>query len=197
MEVSDVCSGERADEPRYGYPDVLCTGSTPGRLRIVCGPGASAMDRRISDCKRKGGGLRCRQLLYLLYLSYVLLSQSPFLSLWESYLYFPEPWIRHLRIENNIWDIAGLRVICSFPEDVYLVKKCILAQDDIRLIKEKDYIMMAMDFWASLEHKLRYKKEMDMQMREEIAGSLQNAADTCYELDRNMELIRNRIQENH
>ena len=37
-----------------------------------------------------------------------------------------------------------LRVICSFPEDVYLVKKCILAQDDIRLIKEKDYIMMAM-----------------------------------------------------
>ena len=90
-----------------------------------------------------------------------------------------------------------LRVICSFPEDVYLVKKCILAQDDIRLIKEKDYIMMAMDFWASLEHKLRYKKEMDMQVREEIAGSLQNAADTCYELDRNMELIRNRIQENH
>lgn len=61
-------------------------------------------------------------------------------------------------IENNIWDIAGLRVICSFPEDVYLVKKCILAQDDIRLIKEKDYIMMAMDFWASLEHKLRYKR---------------------------------------
>lgn len=51
-----------------------------------------------------------------------------------------------------------LRVICSFPEDVYLVKKCILAQDDIRLIKEKDYIMMAMDFWASLEHKLRYKR---------------------------------------
>lgn len=90
-----------------------------------------------------------------------------------------------------------LRVICSFPEDVYLVKKCILAQDDIRLIKEKDYIMMAMDFWASLEHKLRYKKEMDMQVREDIAGSLQNAADTCYELDRNMELIRNRIQENH
>ena len=90
-----------------------------------------------------------------------------------------------------------LRVICSFPEDVYLVKKCILAQDDIRLIKEKDYIMMAMDFWASLEHKIRYKKGMDMQVREEIAGSLQNAADTCYELDRNMELIRNRIQENH
>ena len=133
-------------------------------------------------------------------------------------------------IEKNIWDVAGLRVICSFPEDVYLVKRCILAQDDIRLIQEKDYIAnpkpsgyrslhlivevpiflqnekkwvraeiqirtLAMDFWASLEHKLRYKKEMDMQVREEIAGSLQSAADTCYELDQNMELIRNRIKD--
>ena len=43
-------------------------------------------------------------------------------------------------IEKNIWDVAGLRVICDFPEDVYLVKRCILAQDDIRLIQEKDYI---------------------------------------------------------
>lgn len=43
-------------------------------------------------------------------------------------------------IEKNIWDVAGLRVICAFPEDVYLVKRCILAQDDIRLIQEKDYI---------------------------------------------------------
>ena len=43
-------------------------------------------------------------------------------------------------IEKNIWDVAGLRVICAFPEDVYLVKRCILAQDDIRLIQENDYI---------------------------------------------------------
>ena len=43
-------------------------------------------------------------------------------------------------IEKNIWDVAGLRVICAFPEDVYLVKRCILAQDDIRLIRRKDYI---------------------------------------------------------
>ena len=99
-------------------------------------------------------------------------------------------------IEKNIWDVAGLRVICAFPEDVYLVKRCILAQDDIRLIQEKDYIKnpkpsgyrslhlivevpiflqnekkwvraeiqirtLAMDFWANLEHKLRYKKELE------------------------------------
>lgn len=132
-------------------------------------------------------------------------------------------------IEKNIWDVAGLRVICAFPEDVYLVKRCILAQDDIRLIQEKDYIKkpkpsgyrslhlivevpiflqnekkwvraeiqirtLAMDFWANLEHKLRYKKELEDEMMEEIAGSLYSAADTCYELDRDMELIRNKIK---
>ena len=132
-------------------------------------------------------------------------------------------------IEKNIWDVAGLRVICAFPEDVYLVKRCILAQDDIRLIQEKDYIKkpkpsgyrslhlivevpiflqnekkwiraeiqirtLAMDFWANLEYKLRYKKELEDEMMEEIAGSLYSAADTCYELDRDMELIRNKIK---
>lgn len=135
-------------------------------------------------------------------------------------------------IEKNIWDVAGLRVICSFPEDVYLVERCILEQDDIRLIQRKDYIKnpkpsgyrslhlivevpiflqnekkwvraeiqirtLAMDFWASLEHKLRYKKELEAKVTEEITDSLQNAADTCYELDLGMELIRNKIRRNH
>lgn len=125
-------------------------------------------------------------------------------------------------IEKNIWDVAGLRVICSFPEDVYLVERCILEQDDIRLIQRKDYIKnpkpsgyrslhlivevpiflqnekkwvraeiqirtLAMDFWASLEHKLRYKKELEAKVTEEITDSLQNAADTCYELDLGMD----------
>ena len=133
-------------------------------------------------------------------------------------------------IENNVWDVAGLRVICSFPEDVYLVKNCILKQDDIRLIQEKDYIKnpkpsgyrslhlivevpiflqnekkwvkaeiqirtLAMDFWASLEHKLRYKKNLEPFIAEEIAGSLQSAADTCCTLDRDMERIRTKIRE--
>ncbi len=124
--------------------------------------------------------------------------------------------------------MAGLRVICAFPEDVYLVKRCILEQDDIRLIQERDYIQnpkpsgyrslhlivevpiflqnekrwvraeiqirtLAMDFWASLGHKLRYKK-MEAKMEEEIAGSLQRAADICYELDLGMEAIRSKIR---
>ena len=43
-------------------------------------------------------------------------------------------------IEQNINDIAGVRVVCSFPEDIYLLAKCLLQQDDIRLIEMKDYI---------------------------------------------------------
>lgn len=132
-------------------------------------------------------------------------------------------------IEKNIWDVAGLRVICSFPEDVYLVEQCILKQDDIRLIQRKDYIKypkpsgyrslhliveipiflqkekkwvraeiqirtLAMDFWANLEHKLRYKKQLQPTMLEEIADGLLNASETCCELDRSMENIRSKIQ---
>ncbi|WP_455505011.1 GTP pyrophosphokinase [Clostridium sp.] len=98
-------------------------------------------------------------------------------------------------VEENIKDIAGVRVICSFPEDIYMLADCLLNQDDIKLIEKKDYIKnpkksgyrslhliievpiflqdekksmkvevqlrtIAMDFWASLEHKLRYKKNI-------------------------------------
>lgn len=132
-------------------------------------------------------------------------------------------------IEENIFDVAGLRVICAFPEDVYLVEKCLLAQDDIRLIKRKDYIKdpkpsgyrslhliveipifladqkkwvkaeiqlrtLAMDFWASLEHKLRYKKNLDEEVEKAIKDSLIKAADTCYELDLQMEAVRSKIK---
>lgn len=131
-------------------------------------------------------------------------------------------------MEEHIWDIAGLRVVCSFPEDVYLVEKCILAQDDIRLIQRKDYIKepkpsgyrslhlivevpiflanqkrwmraeiqlrtMAMDFWASLEHKLRYKKELVPGIEKTVAEGLKKAADSCYGLDQDMEKIRQLI----
>ena len=91
-------------------------------------------------------------------------------------------------IEENIKDVAGVRVICSFPEDIYMLADCLLNQDDVKLIEKKDYIKnpkktgyrslhliievpiflqsgkksikvevqlrtIAMDFWASLEHK--------------------------------------------
>lgn len=99
-------------------------------------------------------------------------------------------------IEKNITDIAGLRIICSFPEDIYMLAECLLRQDDITLIERKDYIKnpkpggyrslhlivsvpiflkdetrdmkvevqlrtIAMDFWASLEHKMNYKLEQN------------------------------------
>lgn len=133
-------------------------------------------------------------------------------------------------IEDNIWDVAGLRVICSFLEDVYLVEQCLLEQDDIRLIQRKDYISnpkpngyrslhliveipiflknqkkwvkaeiqlrtMAMDFWASLEHKLCYKKNLNPEVLREIADTLQKAADTCCVLDQDMSDIRHRVEE--
>ena len=43
-------------------------------------------------------------------------------------------------IEENIWDVAGVRVICSFQDDIYLLADCLLKQDDIKLIEVKDYI---------------------------------------------------------
>lgn len=43
-------------------------------------------------------------------------------------------------IEENINDIAGVRVICSFQEDIYMLADCLLQQDDVRLIERKDYI---------------------------------------------------------
>ena len=43
-------------------------------------------------------------------------------------------------IEKHIRDIAGVRVICAFPEDVYLLAEFLLKQDDIELVRVKDYI---------------------------------------------------------
>ncbi|MBQ5326451.1 MAG: GTP pyrophosphokinase family protein [Oscillospiraceae bacterium] len=43
-------------------------------------------------------------------------------------------------IENNLNDIAGVRVICSFVEDVYTLADALLSQDDVQLIERKDYV---------------------------------------------------------
>ena len=43
-------------------------------------------------------------------------------------------------IEKNIRDIAGIRVVCSFPEDIYMLADCLLRQDDVLLVERKDYI---------------------------------------------------------
>lgn len=132
-------------------------------------------------------------------------------------------------IEKNLNDIAGIRVICAFPEDIYMLADCLVAQDDIILIAKKDYIVnpkpngyrslhlildipifltsgkkhmrvevqfrtIAMDFWASLEHKLKYKK--DIENAEGISEELKYCADIISQLDRRMEQIRGRIDKN-
>lgn len=131
-------------------------------------------------------------------------------------------------IEKNIFDVAGVRVICSFPDDIYLLAKCFLNQDDITLIRVKDYIQnpkengyrslhlivevpiflreekrpmkvevqfrtIAMDFWASLEHKLRYKKDIPSEKQERLSNELLDCAKLSAELDKRMQNIRNEI----
>ena len=131
-------------------------------------------------------------------------------------------------IEQNIQDIAGVRVICSFQDDIYLLADCLLGQDDITLIRKKDYIKnpkasgyrslhlivevpiflqnekrsmkvevqlrtIAMDFWASLEHKLRYKKNIPPQEAELLAKELMDCACISSSLDLRMQKVRDRI----
>lgn len=131
-------------------------------------------------------------------------------------------------VRENINDIAGVRVICSFPEDIYMLSDCLLQQEDITLIEMKDYIKnpkqsgyrslhliievpiflqnekqnikvevqlrtIAMDFWASLEHKLRYKKDIPRELSEKLTEELLECAQISSELDKRMEDIRNRI----
>lgn len=132
-------------------------------------------------------------------------------------------------VEKHIKDIAGVRVICSFPEDIYKLAECLLNQDDVKLIEKKDYIInpkksgyrslhlivevpiflqngkksinvevqlrtIAMDFWASLEHKLRYKKNIDTEETEIIERELLICSEISADLDKRMEEIRNRIE---
>ena len=130
-------------------------------------------------------------------------------------------------IEENISDIAGVRVICAFPSDIYKLADMFLRQDDINLLEEKDYFKtpkengyrslhlvvetpiflhdskrmmkvevqfrtISMDWWASLEHKIRYKK--DLVPSEEIDQELLELADISAELDLRMERIMSRAE---
>ena len=129
-------------------------------------------------------------------------------------------------IEKTLNDIAGVRVICSFPEDIYAIADILTMQDDITLIARKDYIAnpkpngyrslhliveipiflstgkkmmraevqfrtIAMDFWASLDHKLKYKH--NVKNPDEIAEALKSCAESIAELDYRMQDIHNRI----
>ena len=133
-------------------------------------------------------------------------------------------------IERELNDVAGIRVICSFPEDVYKLADALLKQDDITLIQRKDYIdspkdngyrslhlivqvpiflaeekrlmrvevqlrTIAMDFWASLEHQMKYKKNIPAHKVTDLTAELKQCAEQSALLDKKMEEIRHRIQE--
>lgn len=128
-------------------------------------------------------------------------------------------------MEENLFDIAGVRVISSFENDIYELSNYFIKQDDVRLLERKDYIhgpkengyrslhlivetpiylaegkkwvkvevqfrTIAMDFWASLEHKLRYKKDLPAERLKEIDGVLLQCAMVCAELDKKMQYIK-------
>ena len=130
-------------------------------------------------------------------------------------------------IETNMSDVAGIRVICSFPEDIYTLAKQLMQQDDVVVIEIKDYIAhpkqngyrslhlildipiflsdrkkhmraevqlrtIAMDFWASLEHKLKYKQ--DVENADMIIEELKACADTICQVDNRMQGIRKMIE---
>ncbi len=130
-------------------------------------------------------------------------------------------------IENTLKDIAGVRVICSFPEDIYAIADILSTQDDITIISRKDYIAnpkpngyrslhlivgipiflstgkkimkaevqfrtIAMDFWASLDHKLKYKH--NIRNAAEISKQLRECAEAINDIDYRMQEIRNRIE---
>ena len=125
-------------------------------------------------------------------------------------------------IEENLKDVAGVRIICGLPSDIYTLADAFLRQDDIVLIQKKDYIAnpkpngyrslhliveipiflhdekkmmkvevqlrtISMDWWASLEHKIKYKKDVAHQNL--IEKELLECAEIASDLDERMEQI--------
>lgn len=129
-------------------------------------------------------------------------------------------------VKNNIFDIAGLRVITNYIDDIYTVEKLLSQQDDVEVIKRKDYIenpkdsgyrslhlvvkvpvfkarevesipveiqirTIGMDMWASLEHELRYKTDVDR--AEEFADNLVHNANALFAIEQNFQDIHHEL----
>ena len=120
-------------------------------------------------------------------------------------------------IKDNLDDVAGIRVICSFVDDIYKVADMLTNQDDIRNPKKNGYRSLhlvveipiflsnekkpmrvevqirtiAMDFWASLEHEIHYKKFSNSNV--EAVKQLTECADVIYETDMKMLKIRKNL----
>ncbi len=132
-----------------------------------------------------------------------------------------------MSILENLNDVAGVRVICSFIDDIYEVAEMFARQDDITVIETRDYIKntkesgyrsyhmiveipvffakkkqnmrvevqlrtIAMDFWASLEHKMQYKKNIPG--AEKLVEELKECAQIIADTDRKMQSINQKLQ---
>jgi len=131
-------------------------------------------------------------------------------------------------IMTNLSDVAGVRIICEFIDDIYTIAAMLAMQDDLKLIQIKDYIKypkdngyrsyhmiveipvffskgktpmrveiqirtIAMDFWASLDHELKYKKDINPEDEEMIAAELLSCAERISETDMIMQQIRMKL----
>ena len=130
-------------------------------------------------------------------------------------------------VKEHLNDVAGVRVICAFLDDIYQVAQMLEEQDDVEIIKTKDYIKkpkkngyrslhliatvpvffsngrqdvrveiqirtIAMDFWASLEHSVKYKRSV--RDAEDIVYELRACADVINRTDVHMQSIRDKIE---
>lgn len=129
---------------------------------------------------------------------------------------------------KNVNDIAGVRVVCNYIDDVYRVEEMLLRQADLELVKRQDYIAtpnyngyrslhldikvpvylsdrteyvvaevqirtIAMDFWASLEHDLRYKADKS-KLPKGINEEMLDCSNNIAEIDLKMQDMYKRIQ---
>ncbi len=123
-------------------------------------------------------------------------------------------------ILSNVHDIIGIRIICTFLDDIYKVRDGIRDLEGITIVEEKDYIAHAkpngyrsyhiivrnaqgypaeiqirtisMDTWAALEHDIKYKKDITVN-KELITAELKRCADELASTDVSMQTIRNMI----
>ncbi len=132
-----------------------------------------------------------------------------------------------INAKKMLHDIAGVRVVCRYVDDIYQIANLLLSQDDIQLILEKDYIKkpkengyrslhivvdvpiymiegklfipveiqirtVAMDFWATLEHGIRYKSSEEVS--DQIVQELRECADVITDTDYRMQKIFKALQ---
>ena len=131
-------------------------------------------------------------------------------------------------VRENLDEVAGISVICSFVDDIYTVAHMLARQDDVEVLMVKDYIRcpkangyrsyhmiievpvffcdrkqkmrvevqirtIAMDFWASLDHQMKYKRDLDD--AGEISEELRECAEIIAQTDRKMQAIRQKIED--